>query len=390
MRIAVLGRTFSRQAGGAETYAVEIAQELAVEHEVHVFTQSTDRPVQGVTYHRVRCISPRPRWLNHLLFAWLTWRATRKGFDLVHSHELTWHGQIQTIHVRPVRFNLLVGVTGWRLIARWLKVLTSPRLLTYVCLEAARFKQACVVATSEPLAVECKKAYPKAHIEVIEPGIRLPTTRMEKNDAKTHLGLDATRKLILFVANDFARKGLDALLGAMAVIKKQAEAEPTFKMPLLMIVGGGQPSIHIYQKRAELLGVGSDVQFEGAQKDMPTYYFAADVLAHPTLEDSFGMVVLEALAHQLPVFVSGAPYCGVSAKLLGVSGVQILSDPRNNNEIAHALVFNLGASLASLNADKGQPKSMSPSVSLDFVMQYSWGRSGDLYVKWMRLLCAPF
>jgi len=113
-------------------------------------------------------------------------------------------------------------------------------------------------------------------------------------------------------------------------------------------------------------------------------------LAHPTLEDSFGMVVLEALAHQLPVFVSGAPYCGVSAKLLGVSCVQILSDPRNNNEIAHALVFNLGASLASLNADKGQPKSMSPSVSLDFVMQYSWGRSGDLYVKWMRLLCAPF
>jgi len=389
MRIAVLGRTFSRQAGGAETYAVEIAQELAAEHEVHVFTQSTDQPVQGVTYHRIWCISPRPRWLNHLLFAWLTWRATRKGFDLVHSHELTWHGQIQTIHVRPVRFNLFVGVTNWHLLARWLKVLTSPRLLTYVVLEAARFKQKFVVATSEALAVECKKAYPKTHIEVIEPGIRLPTSRMEKNHAKSHLGLEPDRKLVLFVANDFARKGLDALLGAMVLLKEQAETDPTFKLPLLMIVGGGLVSINSYQKKADLLDVGSDVRFEGAQKSMATYYFAADVLAHPTLEDSFGMVVLEALAHQLPVLISGMPYCGVSAKLQELSGVQILSDPRNSSEISHSLVFHLKASVASLSADKSKPNPMNLSASLDFLTQYSWIRSGERYVKLMHLIYAP-
>jgi UDP-glucose:(heptosyl)LPS alpha-1,3-glucosyltransferase len=378
MRIAVLGRTFSRQAGGAETYAVEIAQELAVKHEVHVFTQSTDRPVQGVTYHRVWCISPRPRWLNHLLFAWLTWRSTRKGFDVVHSHELTWHGQIQTIHVRPVRFNLLVDVTGWRLVARWLKVLTSPRLLTYVCLEAARFKQAYVVATSEPLAVECKKAYPKAHIEVIEPGIRLPTMRMEKNDAKTHLGLDATRKLILFVANDFARKGLDALLGAMALLKKQAAAEPTFKMPLLLIVGGGQPSIQSYQKKAELLEVGSDVQFEGAQKDMPTYYFAADVLAHPTLEDSFGMVVLEALAHQLSVVVSGAPYCGISAQLMNLAKVYILSNPKNNEELAVGIAHFLSLESANIL------DFISDNSNVRYLSNATWSESAKKYKIIMR------
>ena len=373
MRIAVLGRTFSRQAGGAETYAVEIAQELAAEHEVHVFTQSTDRPVQGVTYHQVRCISPRPRWLNHLLFAWLTWRATRKSFDVVHSHELTWHGQIQTIHVRPVRFNLLVGVTGWRLIARWLKVLISPRLLTYVCLEAARFKQACVVATSEPLAVECKKAYPKAHIEVIEPGIRLPIMRMEKNDAKTHVGLDTTRKLILFVANDFARKGLDALLGALVLLKKQSETESTFKMPLLMIVGGGQAAINSYQNKAELLGVGSDVRFEGAQKSMPTYYFAADVLAHPTLEDSFGMVVLEALAHQLSVVVSGATYCGISAQLMNMPEVCILSNPKNKEELAVGLAHFL--SRESVNVID----SISENSSIHYLNNATWSESAKKY-----------
>jgi len=389
MRIAVLGRTFSRQAGGAETYAVEIVQELATEHEVHVFTQSTDRPVQGVTYHPVWCISTRPRWLNHLLFAWLTWWATRKGFDVVHSHELTWHGQIQTIHVRPVRFNLLVGVTGWRLIARWLEVLTSPRLLTYVCLEAARFKQTCVVATSEPLAVECKKAYPKAHIEVVEPGIRLPATFIDKNQAKAHLGLNTIHKVILFVANDFARKGLDALLGAMVQLKKQAETDPTFKVPLLMIVGGGQAAINSYQKKAELLGVGSDVRFEGAQKNMYAYYFAADVLAHPTLEDSFGMVVLEALAHQLPVVVSSEPYCGISAKLLGLSDVKTLSDPRNTEDIAKNLAIFMRHSVAVIHSDADQPNQISRKISLDFVIQHLWGNSGGRYVQLMRQKSAP-
>jgi len=240
-------------------------------------------------------------------------------------------------------------------------------------LEAARFKQACVVATSEPLAVECKKAYPKAHMEVIEPGIRLPTMCMEKNDAKTHLGLDSTRKLILFVANDFARKGLDALLGAMAVIKKQAEAEPTFKMPLLLIVGGGQPSIHIYQKKAELLGVGGDVRFEGAQKDMPTYYFAADVLAHPTLEDSFGMVVLEALAHQLSVVVSGATYCGISAQLMNMPEVCILSNPKNKEELAVGLAHFLSRESVTFI------DSISDKSSIHYLNNAIWSESAKKY-----------
>jgi UDP-glucose:(heptosyl)LPS alpha-1,3-glucosyltransferase len=221
--------------------------------------------------------------------------------------------------------------------------------------------------------VECKKAYPKAHIEVVEPGIRLPTMRMENNDAKTHLGLDATRKLILFVANDFARKGLDALLGAMALLKKQAEAEPTFKMPLLMIVGGGQPSIHFYQKRAELLGVGSDVQFEGAQKGMPTYYFAADVLAHPTLEDSFGMVVLEALAHQLSVVVSGATYCGISAQLMNMPEVCILSNPKDKVELAVGLAHFLSQDSVKVI------DSISDNSSIHYLNNATWRESAKKY-----------
>jgi hypothetical protein len=82
----------------------------------------------------------KPRWVNQLWYAFATWRATRRGFDVVHSHENTWHGHVQTIHVKPVRHNLLAGRTGVRLALAWLKIALSPRLITYVALEAARFR----------------------------------------------------------------------------------------------------------------------------------------------------------------------------------------------------------------------------------------------------------
>jgi UDP-glucose:(heptosyl)LPS alpha-1,3-glucosyltransferase len=145
-----------------------------------------------------------------------------------------------------------------------------------------------------------------------------------------------------------------------------------------MIVGGGQPSIHSYQKRAELLGVGSDVRFEGAQKSMPTYYFAADVLAHPTLEDSFGMVVLEALAHQLPVVVSGAPYCGISAQLMNMAKVYILSNPKNKEELAVGIAHFLNLESANIL------DFISDNSNVHYLSNATWSESAKKYKRIIR------
>src|SRR5207248_8056046 len=130
LRVAVFNRVFSVDGGGAEGYSIRIVEQLAARHDVHVFAQRIDHQWPGVTYHRVPWAFNRPRWLNQLWYAIYTWRATRRGFDVVHSHENTWHGAIQTIHVKPARGNLFGGLTGWRLGARWLKVALSPRLVT--------------------------------------------------------------------------------------------------------------------------------------------------------------------------------------------------------------------------------------------------------------------
>ena len=332
MRIAVISRVFSRSAGGAESYSVDITQQLAARHEIHVFAQETNQPVPGVTYHLVFCLGQKPRWVNQLLFAIATWWRTRKGFDVVHSHENTWHGQVQTVHVRPLRHNLLHGRRGLSRVLRWLKVAISPRLLTYVWLEAARFKRRpgrAIVATSKALMLECEQAYPasRKRLSVITPGTYLRQDTITRTMARRQLDLPSEVPLLLFVANDYKRKGLDALLQALA--KLPAEVH-------LAVAGNPAPIAH-YRQQAEKLGVATRVHFLGSLDDLVPAYRAADCLAHPTLEDSFAMVVLEAMAHGLPVVVSGPVHCGISRELQDGHEALLLHDPRDAQALARLL-----------------------------------------------------
>lgn len=330
MRIAVISRVFARSGGGAESYSVALVQQLAPRHEIHVFAQESNQPVAGVHYHQVFCLSRKPRWINQLLFAIASWWRTRTGFDVVHSHENTWHGQIQTIHVRPTRYNLFHGRRGLRLALRWVKVALSLRLLTYVWLEGARFKPAPgrhVVATSETLRVECEQAYPGSPPSVITPGTYLPHAGLTRAAARQQLGLPIEGPLLLFVANDYARKGLDALLQALARLPSEIS---------LAVVGNPKP-IPRYRELATQLGVQARVHFLGSLHDLTPAYTAADGLAHPTLEDSFAMVVLEALAHGLPVVVSGPAHCGISRQLRHGVEALLLDDPRDADRLAEYL-----------------------------------------------------
>ena len=133
LRIAVFNRVFSPTGGGAERYSIALVEQLASRHEVHVFAQQIEHAWPGVTYHKVSSPLTRPRWLNLFWYAAATWWATRKGFDIVHSHESTWQGQVQTVHVLPMKYSLFNGRYGLALAMRALKVFTSPRLLAYLC-----------------------------------------------------------------------------------------------------------------------------------------------------------------------------------------------------------------------------------------------------------------
>ena len=332
LRIAVFNRTFSPTGGGAERYSIALVEQLAERHEIHVFAQQINHDWPGVSYHRVSAPLVRPRWLNQLWFATATWWATRRGYDVVHSHENTWHGDVQTLHVLPVKYNLFHALHGWRRILRWIKVLTSPRLLTYLFLERARCAARSsrrVVATSESLRAIIATSYPAIApiLTVITPGVTMPkehTTPARRQAARLSLGLPLDGYCLLFVGNDYRKKGLATLVMALAQLPVEV---------MLAVVGN---PVHIPAFRAQIAALQLDTRvfFLGSLPDMAPAYEAADSLVHPTLEDTFAMVVLEAMSYGLPVVVSDARYCGIAGLLTNGVNARILLSPNDATELS--------------------------------------------------------
>jgi glycosyltransferase involved in cell wall biosynthesis len=363
LRIAVLNRHFSATAGGAERYSVALVEQLAARHEFHVFAQHIDHHWPGVTYHKVSYLFRRPRWINQLWYATCTWWATRTGFDVVHSHEITWHGQVQTVHVLPIYYNLFDGRGGWKFFLRWVKLVTSPRLLVYVWLEHFRFAQKphrSIVATSGSLLKTMRESYPNTSsmLKMLSPGVLEVSglaSDADKQAARIMLGLPLSRPVILFVANDYRKKGLGSLLLALSKLSEN----------VVLAVVGNPVQLSEFRAMAQDLGLAARVFFLGSLIDMSTVYRAADVLTHPTHEDTFAMVVLEAMAHGLPVVVTGLPYCGISGLLTDGVNALVLDDPSNLVLLAEKIELILKSESLRLNLG---------AAAIEFAKQHLWSR----------------
>ena len=359
LRIAVLNRVFSPTGGGAERYSIALVEQLAQRHEIHVFAQQTDHHWPGVTYHTVSSPLRRPRWINLLWYALTTWWATRRGFDIVHSHESTWHGQVQTVHVLPLKYNLFRDRTGWRRSLRWIKVATSPRLLAYLLMEHFRFApvpRKAVVVTSPTLKALVNQTYPSSVVSLISPGVNLPESATNRQGARAELALPTQGFLLAFVANDYQKKGLSTVLDALQSLPVEVE----------LAVVGNPSQAEKFESKAQLMGLTGRVHFLGQLREVSPLYQAADVLVHPTTEDTFAMVVLEAMAHGLPVVVSGERYCGISGLLSHGVNAMILSSPTDAAE--------LGAVLARLLDDATLREALALSAR-EFAQQRAWPSS---------------
>ncbi len=338
LRVAVLARIFSTSAGGAERYCASLVKHLSPQHEIHVYAQDIRTQYPQVVFHQVPHFCRRPRWLNQIAFDTYTWWQTRKGFDVVHSHENTWHGDVQTIHVLPFSYLWFVNRHGFNLLFKTLQLITSPRLLTYWVLEKLRMRHQpgrFLVAVSEPVKTVLNKdlKLKMEHIHVISPGIEATHlhSSTEKMQARLDLELPIEGKCLLWVGNNAIKKGLPTLLGALAGLPKDV---------FLVLVGSATPE-NKWRSQVAALGLQDRIYFKGVLDDMTLAYTAADLLVHPTLEDTFGMVALEAMSHAVPAIVSSEQYCGISAELTHLNNAWILQDPLDAKALEKAIESSL-------------------------------------------------
>lgn len=141
--------------------------------------------------------------------------------------------------------------------------------------------------------------------------------RAAASELRTRLGLPD--RFFLFVGRFSGEKNLPRLLEAYAGYRQAAGRQAWG----LVMVGRG-PQDGLLQRRAQEI---DGVVFAGFQQadQLPAYYGLASCLVLPSLSETWGLVVNEAMAAGLPVLVS--PRCGCVPELVRSGWNGYLCDP---------------------------------------------------------------
>ncbi len=148
-----------------------------------------------------------------------------------------------------------------------------------------------------------------ARVQVIPCGVDTTLFRpQDRHQARRALALPEAAPIVLFIGRLQPLKGLDTLLRAVHLVRQH------YPRLHVRIVGGGVDEGDPHEAEelgrlralAEHLDLTPHVAFTKAQpqETLAQYYAAADVLVMPSHYESFGMVVLEAMACGLPVVAS--------------------------------------------------------------------------------------
>ncbi|MEU0152431.1 D-inositol-3-phosphate glycosyltransferase [Micromonospora fulviviridis] len=368
-------------AGGMNVYILEVARRLAeADVEVEIFTRATSGdlppvvetapgvsvrhvtsgPLEGLTKEEL------PGQLCAFTAGVLRAEAARPPghYDLIHSHY--W----------------LSGQVGWLAKERW----GVPLVHTAHTLAKVKNAQLAagdrpepkarvigeeqVVAESDRLVantrVEARDlidryAAEPARVAVVEPGVDLDRFHPAPGDrdaavlaARHRLGLPASGYVVAFVGRIQPLKAPDVLIRAVAALR---EREPALADEVTVVICGGPSGSGLDRPTALIelagsLGVADRVRFLPPQTgdDLPALYRAADLVAVPSYNESFGLVALEAQACGTPVLAAAVGGL-VTAVRDGVSGVLI--DGHDPADWARALAHLLPERLRRASLGRG-------------------------------------
>lgn len=300
-RLAIIRQKY-RPDGGAERFVSRVLEALE-EHnlDLNVIT----REWQGDT---------NPNWYIHLCNPLKLSRISRERgfaasaralcqkepFDLVQSHERIPGCDIYRAGDGVHRRWLLQRA---RLLPEWRRNwLFSNRYHRYVmCAERAMYaapELKAVICNAEMIKQEIIDDFgvPTDKITVIYNAIDnqkfMPAHARQRKLLRDKYRVPQQAHCLIFVGSNFERKGLVAAIRALAATDSY-----------LLVVGKDKAEKR-YRALAQSLGCSYRVHFMGVQKQMLSFYQAADALLLPTLYDPFPNVILEAMACGLPVITS--------------------------------------------------------------------------------------
>jgi len=374
VRIAVVS-PFIDKRHGTERRIAEWVARLQEDYEIHIYSQRVeDVDLTRMQWHRIPEI-PGPHlinfvwWLvaNHL---WRWWDVHFRGlpFELVYTAGTNcWDANLISVHIvfsefvrmaepelrllgNPVRF--------WpRLIHRRLYY----RLVIFLERRMYTNPKTGLILIAKKTAADLKRHYgiegplPVVYIgldhKIFNRGLRL----RNRPEVRKQLGFDDDTFVLVLVGNDWKKKGLVALIEALAQLKD---------LPLVLVVAGKDDSAP-YRKRISELGLEGKVTFQPSRPDVQWYYAAADIYVGPSLEDTFAQPPTEAMGCGLPVITTAT---NGTAEIMtdGVDGL-VLQDPND--------IGGLAAQIRWLYENPELRDRMAAQAAVT-ASQYTWDRNG--------------
>jgi UDP-glucose:(heptosyl)LPS alpha-1,3-glucosyltransferase len=172
---------------------------------------------------------------------------------------------------------------------------------------------------------------PAADVEVLPNGYREAEFHVGLKDrfreeVRRRLSIPPDAWVLLFVANEWERKGLLPLL----------EALRRWRKPDVHLVAAGRLPKHRLTCIASKFGLGDRFHCVGSREPVNTWFGMADAFVLPTHYEAWGMVIIEALASGLPVLTSATAGAAVAIQSR-INGI-VLEDPSSTSEILSGLV----------------------------------------------------
>ena len=301
MRIALVCPYDWTRPGGVQAHVAQLATQLSESHEVAVFAPhrrgvyrevpavvNVGRPVP-LRYNR----SVAPVALAPTAGLRAVRRIARFAPDVVHVHE----------PLSPMVSAMVTGLSRRPMIGTFHSWSSSDRMYRLVSPVGRRIvrRLAVKVAVSPAAQVYAAEALgiPIGGFRVVPNGVDVARFA---NAAPLEDLRDPERPLVLFVGRLEPRKGLDVLVRAFLRVRA---AKPRAR---LCVVGDGAQRVRCQQMIPS--SIRHDALFVGHvdEAEKPRYFASADLFVAPNVGgESFGIVLLEAMAAGVPIVASDIP-----------------------------------------------------------------------------------
>jgi len=319
--------------GGLETYVIELVRELVqIVPSMHLTLLSNVRGrevlaaqpwASEVTFRTPPVLSRRGLRMATELLA-VGWLAS-ESFDVLHSPALT-----APLATRAANVVVLADVTWLVSPTGAADVVLTERMWRFAVPAVARRADR-VIAISRAGAAQIRERLYVAHdrIDVIPLGTTTPphSVPTDPKSLSDRLGL-GSGPVVLNVAAKKRHKNQVALVRALPAIRRsQADAQ---------LVLAGAPGEYEAELRGEVAtaGLGDAVTFCDYidRQDLEGLYALATCFAFPSLNEGFGLPILEAMDRGLPVACSN-----VSAMPEVAGDAALLFDPENVDDVARSI-----------------------------------------------------